>query len=369
MLESFLIRMRRSADEVMNAVAEDLRGIAGAAAGYRIVPLTGGASNRGYCRIRFSGDGGAHLRSLILMVLADPDPHKGIEEVASYAARIQELPFINVQRHLAGAGVAVPRLYHYNREQGLLYLEDFGDVLLRHVVQGRPEAEQRKWMEAAIDELVQLQVAGTRRPNEKFLGFMMRFDQELLFWELNHFTDYAIRDRFPDALTAEDEQIINQHFEDITARLLQAPYFLQHRDWHMDNLMIRDGRIKVIDFQDALMGPFPYDLACLLYDRDASEILGEALIAHLVDYYAERFQAASGQALDRERYRETFELCVLHRLFKVVGRFYYINSVKKRPEYLVFLPPMERALQRYLSRHPELAGLQAAVANYLRELA
>jgi len=369
MFESFLLKMRRSPEPVKAAVAADLREIPQAdAETYRVIPITGGASNRGYCRIVFSPDGDRGLKSLILMVLADPDPHKGIEEVASYADQIQELPFVNVQKHLAAAGVAVPELYYYNREHGLLYLEDFGDVLLRNVVQDQPEAEQRKWMEAAIDELVKLQIAGTRRPNPRFLGFVMRFDHELLFWELNHFTDYAIRDRFPGALIPEDENTINRSFENITRRLLESPYWLQHRDWHMDNLMIRDGQIKVIDFQDALMGPFTYDLACLLYDRDTSAILGDKLIERLVAYYADRFQSASGGALDLKRYRETFDLCVLHRMFKVVGRFHYIHSVKKRPEFLVFLPPMHRALREYLSSHQELSELHHIIAKYVKEL-
>jgi N-acetylmuramate 1-kinase len=370
MLETFLRKMRRPAEVVKAAIASDLKKIPRSdGRAYEVVPLPGGASNRGYCRITFPGADSDRLQSLILMVLADPDPHQGIEEAASYAARIRELPFVNVQKHLAAAGVAVPELYFYNVELGLLYMEDFGDVLLRNRVQGRPEAEHRTWMEAAIDELVKLQVAGTRRQNDQFLGFMMRFDHELLYWELNHFTDYAIRDRFPGALRPEDEATIDRHFESITHRLLTSRYLLQHRDWHLDNLMVHDGRIKVIDFQDALMGPFPYDLACLLYDRDTSAILGDELIEHLVQYYGDRFEKADGQPLGRAHYREIFDLCVLHRMFKVVGRFHYINSVKKRPEYLVFLPPMHAALKKYLAAHPELAELHEVVGRYVTELA
>jgi hypothetical protein len=371
MLDTFLLKMRRPAAEVKAAIAVDLGQISTADADhYQVMPIAGGASNRGYCRITFPMAPSGRLKSLILMVLADPDPHQGIEEAASYAAQIQELPFVNVQKHLAAVGVAVPRLYYYNVAQGLLYLEDFGDVLLRHLVQDKPEPERRKWMEAAVDELVKLQVAGSRRPNDKFLGFMMRFDHELLFWELNHFTDYAIRDPAlgRGALTNADQAVIDRHFEAITRRLLESRYLLLHRDWHMDNLMIRDRQINVIDFQDALLGPFTYDLACLLYDRDTSTVLGDNLIEYLVEYYGDRFEAADEKPLDRARFRETFDLCVLHRMFKVVGRFHYINSVKKRPEYLVFLPPMHTALKRYLSAHSELAELHETVGRYVKEL-
>ena len=41
-----------------------------------------------------------------------------------------ELPFINILNHLAKAAVAVPTLYHYDQDAGLLFLQDFGDVTL-----------------------------------------------------------------------------------------------------------------------------------------------------------------------------------------------------------------------------------------------
>ena len=56
-------------------------------------------------------------------------------------------------------------------------------------------------------------------------------------------------------------------------------------------------------------------------------------------------------------------------MFKVVGRFHYIHAVKKRDEFLVFLPPMHEALRRYLSANPEFSELHQVVAKYVRELA
>ena len=41
---------------------------------------------------------------------------------------------------------------------------------------------------------------------------------------------------------------------------------LCHRDYHSRNLMLHDGRLHIIDFQDARLGPDTYDLASLLRD-------------------------------------------------------------------------------------------------------
>ena len=59
------------------------------------------------------------------MQLAEPEAFKQSEEAVSGAAhQVTELPFLNILSYLSKAGVSVPRLYHYDQEAGLLYLED-----------------------------------------------------------------------------------------------------------------------------------------------------------------------------------------------------------------------------------------------------
>ena len=116
------------------------------------------------------------------------------------------------------------------------------------------------------------------------------------------------------------------------------------------------------------MAPRPYDLACLLYDRDTSEILGDELIELLVSYYVERYGVERGEALDQDEFRRYFDLCVLHRAFKVVGRFNYICSVKKRDDFLKWIPPMSRVLREYISKNPDWRELHEVLARYMPEL-
>ena len=53
----------------------------------------------------------------------------------------------------------------------------------------------------------------------------------------------------------------------LAARLDRFPRVFSHRDYHRENLFIQDGpRIRIIDFQDALMAPAAQDLAVLADD-------------------------------------------------------------------------------------------------------
>jgi aminoglycoside/choline kinase family phosphotransferase len=115
----------------------------------------------------------------------------------------------------------------------------------------------------------------------------------------------------------------------------------------------RDGDLVLIDFQDALVAPDAFDLAQLLTDRTTSERVDDALEAELIA----RFEA--GPARRRpplapgfvDRYRR----CALQHVFKVIGRFYLLEVVKKKPGYLAYLPAVYAVGRRMLRELPDLA--------------
>ena len=58
---------------------------------------------------------------------------------------------------------------------------------------------------------------------------------------------------------------------------------LCHRDYHSRNLMLHDGSLYIIDFQDARMGPDTYDLASLL--RDSYVDLSPQQVDELIAFF------------------------------------------------------------------------------------
>jgi aminoglycoside/choline kinase family phosphotransferase len=72
----------------------------------------------------------------------------------------------------------------------------------------------------------------------------------------------------------------------LAARLDRYPRVLSHRDYAGQNLFIQTGpRIRIIDFQDALMAPAAHDLAVLLTTRDAAQFVTPVIERRLLDYY------------------------------------------------------------------------------------
>jgi len=329
-----------------------------------VAPLAGDASNRRYFRVQLAG---GPPRSLVLMQLAEPEAFKQSEEAVSGASvSITELPFINILNHLAKADVAVPTLYYYDQAAGLLYLEDFGDVLLTQACVNASRSDITTLYRDAIDMLVRIHQKATSPVNQACLAFHRRFDVPLLMWEFDHFLEYGVVARLGKPMRADDEQPVRAEFQRIAELLAAQPRVFTHRDYHSRNLMVDDGRLGVLDFQDALMGPATYDLASLL--RDAYIALEESLIDELVQYYLDRMAEQGAVWADRAAFRRLFDLTSIQRNLKAAGRFVYIDQVKKNPKFLSDIPRVLGYVRRNLATYPELATLRKHLTPYVSEL-
>jgi len=346
-------------------VAETLRAALPFRAELReIVPLAGDASNRRYFRLTLAGGSPS---SLILMQLAAPEAFKASEEaVSGTAAPITELPYLNIGRHLARAGVAVPAIHYYDQAAGLLYLEDFGDLMLVRACEGATPARVAALYRRAVDVLVRMQARATVPSHEPCLAFSRAFDVPLLMWEFDHFLEYGVVARRGKPMCADDFAPVREEFRRIAERLAAQPRVFTHRDYHSRNLMVDGDRLGVLDFQDALMGPAAYDLASLL--RDAYIALDEALIEELLAHYLEGIAAAGRPCADAAEFRLLHDLTSIQRNLKAAGRFVYIDRVKGNPTFLADVPRVLGYVRRNLAKYPELARLRRHLAPYVPEL-
>jgi aminoglycoside/choline kinase family phosphotransferase len=286
--------------------------------------------------------------------------------VSGASVQINELPFTNVRSHLEAIGVAVPVLYYDDREAGLLYLEDFGDVTLAEACHAAERSRVETLYRRAVEGLVLIQAKGTSPRNPACIAFHRGFDAPLLMWEFEHFMEYGVLARQGKPMRADDGTVIRQEFQKIAELLAGQPQVFVHRDYHSRNLMVDGERLGVIDFQDALMGPCSYDLASLL--RDAYIQLDEGLIDDLIACFWHGMKRHDAGMTDRATFRRLFDLTSIQRNLKAAGRFVYIDQVKHNPKFLADIPRVLGYVQRNLLKYPELSTLQKHLAPYVPEL-
>jgi hypothetical protein len=348
-----------AADAANTAAAGAAAAAAAAAADHWAERLQGDASTRQYFRVHLGGGpaAGVGARTLVAMLLP-PDARRSDEGTGAGAAPA-EIPFVNVQRYLRAGGVPVPEIHAVDEEAGILLLEDLGDGLL-HAVAGAGAAERRAWYERAVDEIVRLQRLGAERPDAACIAFGRRFDAPLLHWELEHFVVNTLVRRRDVELPAPERAEVTRLFTAVAERLAAAPAVLVHRDFQSRNLLVQDGRLRVIDFQDALMGPRVYDLVALL--RDSYVTLDAAEIDALLGRYA----AATGG--DAAALRTLFDWQTVQRKLKDAGRFDFIDLVRKNPSFMQYQPRSLAYVREAAARQPALAPLVEIFGRYVEEL-
>lgn len=336
-----------------------------------VVPLAGDASNRRYYRLELKN---GPMSSLILMQLADPEGFKASEEaVSGTTTDIHELPFLNILRPMAQAGISVPAFHFYDETAGLLYLEDFGDLTLFHACIEDGESVVRKYYPLAIDTLVQMHLQLTAGATDDCQAFSHSLDESLLTWEFEHFLEYGIwarQDKKP--MCADHEKVIRDGFSTVAALLADQPQVFTHRDYHSRNLMVHGDRLGVLDFQDALLGPATYDLASLL--RDSYVALDEAFVDEMIDRYITEMCAVLEPhrrkrmlLTDRAAFRRLFDFTSIQRNLKAAGRFVYIDRVKGNPRFLADIPRTLGYVRRNLEKYPELESLLLHLTPYIPE--
>ena len=328
--------------------------------------LAGDASSRRYFRAGLDAPGGPG--SIVVMSWNDSGLPISSEELAVFDKPPEELPFLNVHRFLQAAGVRVPAVYGQWAEQGLMLLEDLGDVCLWDQVREADEAEVIRWYQRAIDQLLVLQIGGTRARNDQCMAFRQAFDQRLYLWEFDHFIEYGLEAGDTGSLPEGERRRLEQAFESIAGRLASQPRVLNHRDYHSWNLMVHDDAVVVIDFQDALLAPAQYDLASLLNDRETDRVVTPAVEERLIDYFLERWREWGESARGRDEFVDSYLLSALQRDFKVVGRFRYLDLVKGKPGYKHYIAPTLRRIGRNLRRAPGLEQLIPVLAAHFEEI-
>ncbi|MEM1415166.1 MAG: phosphotransferase, partial [Myxococcota bacterium] len=129
-------------------------------------------------------------------------------------------------------------------------------------------------------------------------------------------------------------------FDGLAAELAAAPQGFVHRDYQSRNLHWQGERLVIIDFQDAMQGPFPYDLVALLNDGYVD--VPEPLQARARRRYAEATGRTPGPL---------FDALAVQRKLKDAGRFVYIDRVRGDASFLPYvgrcLGYVARALGRW----------------------
>ncbi len=304
-----------------------------------VIPLTPDASTRKYYRI------GWKKRTAVAAVYPEPfDP--------------EFHPYLDVTRLFLDSEIPVPEIYAVDGNAGIIVQEDLGDRQLFHFYEEESDEQCDEYKEQAIALIAKIQNATERAHETHSIASRLAFDEAKLSWELDFFFEHFFGSLRGETLRHAETAELKAELNDIAAELAAAPRVLCHRDYHASNLMI-DGkkRIRIVDHQDARMGPASYDLVSFLLDRQPCPPSLAELRGYRLFFLEERRQLGLG-AIDPDEFALEFRLMTIQRGLKATGTFSYQTAVCGRASvYQHFIEPtLQIVLQaaEWLERFPTL---------------
>jgi hypothetical protein len=165
------------------------------------------------------------------------------------------------------------------------------------------------------------------------------------------------------SLTSEEIKVIDDTCQHIATAIAEQPTVFVHRDFHSRNLMLlANGKLGVIDFQDALMGAITYDLVSLLRDAYV-EWPNEQVVAWVEDF--RQLLIAQGRLtnIKQQQFLTWFDWMGAQRHLKVLGIFARLSIRDDKHGYLNDIPLVFKYLLNEIKDYPEFKQLNQLLIN------
>ena len=294
---------------------------------YQLEPASGDASFRRYFRLKYNDE-------TFIIMDAPPEQENCV-------------PFIDIAECLLAVNINVPRIIEKDLRQGFLLMSDLGES---QYLDALTAVSADDLYQAAMQELVLMQQQADTQN-------IPPYDDKLLLQEMELFRHWLLQEHMSLDLTVENQTMLDDVFKVLMNEALSQPRVFVHRDYHSRNLMINamgGANPGVLDFQDAVEGPFTYDLVSLLKDcyikwpgqqvRD----WGNNFFAEIAEGYPD---------IDATQFMRWFDLMGVQRHLKASGIFARLYHRDGKTGYLADIPRTLSYIVDLHDQYPELRGL------------
>jgi len=305
--------------------------------------LKGDASDRNYYRATY-------------LLNTSPDRPRSI--IIMQLARLEPEPDFNcMQKFLKKMDIPVPDILRFDAERGLLFLMDCGDTHLADKIQAEPK-NIVYWYQKAIEIIVTFHTRATENLTPDCPAKNLFFDKEKLMWEMDFMLEHYVQGILKNTLSFDEKNKTREALGTLCKALSDQDRVFTHRDYHSRNIMIHNGKLRVIDFQDARMGPCQYDLVSLL--KDSYIVIEESVRKELLEYYIECMQR-DGREIKRDPFYKIFDWMSVQRNLKAIGTFAYQSKILGNDRYLQYVEPTLEYIKKTLENRRDLEFLVPAL--------
>lgn len=252
--------------------------------------------------------------------------------------------FISIGLHLYDKKIPVPKIYLHDAFSGMVFMEDLGDVKLQSAVKACKNSKSIiSYYKSVINILVKMSVFGLEQFDLSWTFQTSSYNKEIILEnECRYFVDSFLKSYLNLKICYDD---FKNEFTLLADKLLEfSVNGLMHRDFQSRNILLKNKRPYLIDFQAGRKGPIQYDLASLLIDPYVA--LPGYVQNHLLDYCADKL--LSYIHIDKKNFYLCYKYCTITRNLQILGAFGYLSRVKGKTYFEQYIPTAIKSLEKNL---------------------
>jgi len=280
-------------------------------ADFKLEPIKKGGSDREFFRVSLP-----HGDSFIFM-------HYGDEVM-------ENAHWIGINKFMTSLKINVPRITTQDVSKHFILLEDLGDIDLWSL-RFEPWEERRDYYLQVLTQVYRLHSFDL-----KSIPVDMRLSESygprLYKWEHDYFLENLVWEVCKVKLSSADAEKLNQEMDALSERLQKIEPCLIHRDFQSQNIMIKNEKPVMIDFQGMRQGCLFYDLGSLICDPYVT--FEDEERNELLDFYYELMNPS----YSRDEFVQNFWMGSVQRLLQALGAYGFLGLKKHKPAFLHHIP-------------------------------
>jgi aminoglycoside/choline kinase family phosphotransferase len=261
--------------------------------------------------------------------------------------------FMAIAKAIIARDLKAPVIYAHNIADGFLILSDFGDLTYLRALETHQPAPL---YQTALRALSVLQESHTDKDLSlpHFTHDLMRIEW---VWHKEWFLNKLLN--LHDATS-----LLDATYDLLIENALLQPQVFMYRDFHAGNLMLLpDGDVGLLDFQDAFIGPITYDLVSLLRDCYI-DWPPTAVMEWALFYYYLLCKRGALQGVSEQQFLKWFDWMGVQRHLKALMTFSRKAVRDHQPNYLKFVPRTLNYIISISHRYDELS----AIASFYEDM-
>jgi len=263
------------------------------------------------------------------------------------------------------ANLPVARIFASDDENKIIIHEDFGDTILRDVLQHTDENTREHYLNESIKLIVRIQAATKLAFELDSVASKIKFDEEKLLLELNFFREHYFTSLKKQTLSDADTEALTKEFTELVREIEANAKVLTHRDFHAANLMLDDEKhLHIIDHQDARIGTASYDLVSLLLDR-VTELPTSEWLTEKRRFFLKERENLGLEKINEADFTYEFRLQTIQRCLKAIGTFSFQSTFRGKTYFLPFIEPMFEIVLRAAEKLDRFPHLRQIIKNQL----